>query len=192
MKIICGLGNPGAEYASHRHNVGFMVCDLLAARAKVNFASEKFEADVTRGSIAKADCLLIKPKTFMNLSGRSLGAAARFFKVPPEDILVIHDELDLPFGRLQLKLGGGAGGHNGLSSIAESWGETNYGRLRVGIGKPAGPNPQARVVGHVLGAFSADENKLLGPHLEKAAEMAESWAALGMQRAMNHYNRKLS
>lgn len=190
MKIICGLGNPGSEYERHRHNVGFMLCDLVASRGKIAFASEKFEAQVARGAVGKADCLIIKPQTFMNLSGRSLGAAARFFKVPPEDVLVIHDELDLPFGRLQLKLGGGAGGHNGLGSIAESWGETNYGRLRVGIGKPTGPNAQARVVGHVLGGFSAEENKLLGPLLEKAAEMVESWAAQGMQRAMNHYNRK--
>jgi PTH1 family peptidyl-tRNA hydrolase len=190
MKIICGLGNPGSEYARHRHNVGFMVCELLAARAKASFTQAKFEAELAQATISGERALLLKPQTFMNASGQSLGGAARFYKVPPEDVLVIHDELDLPFGKLQLKAGGGTGGHNGLESIAESWGEGTYGRLRFGIGKPQGPNAKERVVGHVLGNFSSEEAPGLSALLTAAAEMAEGWAREGMQKAMNRFNRR--
>ncbi|MBK7860474.1 MAG: aminoacyl-tRNA hydrolase [Archangiaceae bacterium] len=190
MRIICGLGNPGSEYARHRHNVGFMVCERLAARARASFTQEKFEARLAQATIAGERALLIEPQTFMNLSGRSLGGAARFYKVPPEEVLVVHDELDLPFGKLQLKAGGGAGGHNGLLSIAESWGEQGYGRLRFGIGKPEGPNAKERVVGHVLGNFSGEEAPALGGLIDAACEMAEGWARLGMQKAMNQFNRR--
>jgi PTH1 family peptidyl-tRNA hydrolase len=190
LKLICGLGNPGGEYARHRHNVGFMVCDLLAERARASFTQEKFDASLASATIGGEKTLLLKPQTFMNASGQALGGAARFYKVPPEDVLVIHDELDMPFGKLQLKAGGGTGGHNGLNSIAESWGEANYGRLRCGIGKPTGPNAKERVVGHVLGNFSGEEVKELPHLLVAAAEMAEGWASLGMQKAMNRFNRK--
>ncbi len=190
MKIICGLGNPGSEYSRHRHNVGFMVCDLLAARAKTSFTQQKFDAELAQATVGGERSLLVKPQTFMNLSGRSLGGAARFYKVEAADVLVVHDELDLPFGKLQLKAGGGTGGHNGLESIAESWGEGGYGRLRFGIGKPQGPNAKERVVGHVLGNFSSEEVPQLDGLLAAAAEMAEGWARDGMQRAMNRYNRR--
>jgi PTH1 family peptidyl-tRNA hydrolase len=190
MKIICGLGNPGSEYARHRHNVGFMVCERLAERAKASFTQEKFEARLAQATVGGEKALLLEPQTFMNLSGRALGGAARFYKVPAEDVLVIHDELDLPFGKLQLKAGGGTGGHNGLESMAESWGEANYGRLRFGIGKPQGPNAKERVVGHVLGNFSSEEVPSLDALLTAAAEMAEGWARDGMQKAMNRFNRR--
>jgi peptidyl-tRNA hydrolase, PTH1 family len=190
MKLICGLGNPGAEYSRHRHNVGFMVCELLAARARASFSQAKFDAELAQATVAGERALLLKPQTFMNLSGRSLGACARFYKVEPSDVLVVHDELDLPFGKLQLKTGGGTGGHNGLESIAESWGEGGYGRLRFGIGKPQGPNAKERVVGHVLGNFSGEEAQALSGLLTAAAEMAEGWAREGMQKAMNRFNRR--
>ena len=190
MKIICGLGNPGSEYARHRHNVGFMVCELLAARAKASFTQVKFEAELSTATVAGERALLVKPQTFMNASGRALGQAARFYKVAASDVLVVHDELDLPFGKLQLKAGGGTGGHNGLESLAESWGENDYGRLRFGIGKPAGPNAKERVVGHVLGNFSGDEQPQLSSLLQAAAEMAEGWAREDMQKAMNRFNRR--
>jgi len=190
MKIICGLGNPGSEYSRHRHNVGFMVCDLLAARAKAAFSQAKFDAELCQATVGGEKSLLLKPQTFMNLSGRSLGGAARFYKVEPADVLVVHDELDLPFGKLQLKAGGGTGGHNGLESIAESWGEGTYGRLRFGIGKPQGPNAKERVIGHVLGNFSGEEVPQLDALLAAAAEMAEAWARDGMQKAMNRFNRR--
>ncbi len=190
MKIICGLGNPGRQYEGHRHNVGFMVLDALATRLKASFTSSKFDSELGQASVAGDKVLLIKPQTFMNLSGVSLGGAARFYKVAPADVLVVHDELDLPFGRLQLKAGGGTGGHNGLNSIRESWGEEAYGRLRVGIGKPEGPGAKERVIGHVLGDFGREEGEQLGALLDRAVGIAEIWARQGMQKAMNEANRK--
>jgi PTH1 family peptidyl-tRNA hydrolase len=190
MKIICGLGNPGREYEGHRHNVGFMVLEALATRWKASFTSNKFDAELSQASFGGEKVLLLKPQTFMNLSGTSLGAAARFYKVAPADVLVVHDELDLPFGKLQLKNGGGTGGHNGLNSIRESWGEEDYGRLRFGVDKPQGPNAKDRVVGHVLGNFSKDEQVTLGENLTRACEMSEGWVRSGMQKAMNLFNRR--
>ncbi len=190
MKIVCGLGNPGHEYARHRHNVGFRVCELLAeARARTAFSTEKFDARLAHVTLAGEKVMLLEPQTFMNASGRALGAAARFYKVEPQDVLVVHDELDLPFGKLQLKTGGGTGGHNGLVSMLESWGEQSFGRLRFGIDKPQGPNAKERVIGHVLGNFSTAESAQLPALLLAAAEMAEGWAREGMQKAMNRFNR---
>lgn len=190
MKIICGLGNPGREYEHNRHNIGFMVIDALAAKWKVSFTSHKFDAELATASFAGDKVLLVKPQTYMNLSGNSLGGAARFYKVAASDVLVVHDELDLPFARVQLKAGGGTGGHNGLNSIRESWGEENYGRLRFGIDKPQGPNAKERVVGHVLGDFSKEESTALPAQLQRTVEVCEGWARLGMQQAMNSFNRK--
>ena len=190
MKIICGLGNPGREYEGNRHNIGFMVLDELARKAKGMFSLHKFDAELATVTLGGEKVLLVKPQTFMNRSGISLGGAARFYKVPAADVLVIHDELDLPFGKLQLKAGGGTGGHNGLNSIKESWGEGDYARLRFGIDKPQGPNAKERVVGHVLGDFSKAENVEL-PHLiVRAIEGSEAWVTDGMQKAMNSFNRK--
>ncbi len=189
MKIICGLGNPGREYERHRHNVGFLVLDALAVKWKAPITGNKFDAMLSTATFAGDKVLLLQPQTFMNLSGTSLGAAARFYKVGVADVLVVHDELDLPFARQQLKLGGGSGGHNGLKSIAESWGEQDYGRLRFGIGRPREPGPD-RVVGHVLSNFSTDEQPLLAAAIAQAVEGCESWARLGMQKAMNGFNRK--
>lgn len=190
MKILCGLGNPGREYEAHRHNVGFMVLDALAARWKMTFSAHKFDGDLAQADVGPQRVLLLKPQTFMNRSGVSLGAAARFYKVAAADVLVVHDELDLPFGQLALKSGGGTGGHNGLNSIRESWGEEGYGRLRFGIGKPTGPGARERVVGHVLGGFSGDERPRLPDLIAHAVDGCELWARQGMQKAMNGFNRK--
>ncbi len=189
MKIICGLGNPGREYERHRHNIGFMVVDALAARWKLRLDGARFDAELGFGSFGGQKVLLLKPQTFMNVSGRSLAAAARFYKVPVDEVLVVHDELDLPFGRQQLKAGGGSGGHNGLKSIAESWGEEGYARLRFGIGRPPAPGPE-RVVGHVLSGFSTEEQAQLPALIDHAAEGSEAWVKSGMQKAMNAFNRK--
>jgi peptidyl-tRNA hydrolase, PTH1 family len=189
MKIICGLGNPGREYERHRHNIGFLVLDALAQRWKAQFNSQKFEAELATANFAGHRVLLLKPQTFMNLSGQSLAGAARFYKVGLDEVLVVHDELDLPFGRQQLKLGGGSGGHNGLKSIAQSWGEQDYARLRFGVGRPPAPGPE-RVVGHVLSNFSTEEQPQLAPLIVRAVEACEQWARDGMQKAMNGFNRK--
>jgi PTH1 family peptidyl-tRNA hydrolase len=190
MKIICGLGNPGREYERNRHNIGFMVLEALAAKWKGSFTSHKFDAELAQVSVGGDKVLLVKPQTFMNLSGTSLGGAARFYKVAAADVLVVHDELDLPFGRLQLKAGGGTGGHNGLNSIRESWGEDAYARLRFGIDKPQGPGARDRVVGHVLGDFSKDEGATLAEHISRAVQVCDVWARDGLQKAMNTFNRK--
>lgn len=190
MKLVCGLGNPGREYERHRHNVGFMVVDVLARKARADFAQEKFEAQIATGSLGGEKILFVLPQTFMNLSGKSVAGAARFYKIAPADVLVIHDELDLPFGRLQLKAGGGTGGHNGLKSIVQLLGDESFPRLRFGIGKPEGPNAKERVHGHVLSNFGTAEQPELGGLLDRAAEMAEVWARDGLATAMNRYNRK--
>lgn len=190
MKIICGLGNPGREYEQNRHNVGWLVLDVLASRWRTSFNANKFDAQLATANVAGDKVLLIKPQTFMNLSGTSLGAAARFYKVAAQDVLVIHDELDMPFAKLALKTGGGSGGHNGLNSIRESWGEEQYARLRFGIGKPTGPNARERVVGHVLGDFSKEERDVLPELIGKSVDMSESWAREGLAKAMNRFNGK--
>lgn len=190
MKLICGLGNPGREYARHRHNVGFRVVELLADAARAGAWQNKFEGQVAQGTLKGEKVVLLMPQTFMNLSGRSLQACARFFKIAPEDALVIHDELDLPFGRIQLKLGGGAGGHNGLRSILSSLGGADFPRLRVGIGRPEGPGAKERVTGHVLGNFSGTEESELPGVLDACAEATIDWATQGLLPAMNAHNRR--
>jgi len=192
MKLICGLGNPGREYERHRHNVGFKVVELLCQRARAALDQKKFEAEVGTGTLGGEKVLFVLPQTFMNLSGKSVAGAARFYKIAPQEVLVIHDELDLPFGRVQLKAGGGAGGHNGLKSILELYGEEGFARLRFGVGKPDGPNAKERVVGHVLANFSGDEGPQLPGLLERSADAAEVWAREGLAVAMNRFNRKLS
>ena len=189
MKLICGLGNPGREYERHRHNVGFMVVELLLGRARAQLNQEKFEARVGQGTLGGEKVLFLEPQTYMNASGKALAAAARFYKVAPEDVLVVHDELDMPYGRLQLKLGGGSGGHNGLKSITQLFGDA-YARLRFGIDKPQGPNAKERVAGYVLSNFDDGERRALEEHLFRAADAAECWAREGLTVAMNRFNVK--
>lgn len=190
MKLICGLGNPGREYERNRHNIGFMVVEALLSRARAELNQEKFQAKVGQGSLGSERILFLEPQTYMNLSGRSLAEAARFYKVAVEDILVIHDELDLPFGRLQLKAGGGTGGHNGLKSSVQSLGADAFIRLRFGIGKPEGPNAKERVADYVLSNFDDGERRQLEEFIGKASDMAETWAREGLSTAMNRFNRK--
>jgi PTH1 family peptidyl-tRNA hydrolase len=190
MKLICGLGNPGREYERHRHNIGFMVVEALLPRARGELNQEKFQARVGQGTLGGERILFVEPQTYMNLSGRSLAEAARFYKVAVEDILVIHDELDLPFGRLQLKAGGGTGGHNGLKSSVQSLGADGFIRLRFGIGKPEGPNAKERVAGYVLSNFDDGERRQLEELIGRASDMAETWAREGLATAMNRFNRK--
>jgi PTH1 family peptidyl-tRNA hydrolase len=190
MKLICGLGNPGREYERHRHNIGFQVVEALLPRAGGALNQDKFQARVGQGSLAGERLLFLEPQTYMNLSGRSVAEAARFYKVAVEDILVIHDELDLPFGRLQLKAGGGSGGHNGLKSTVSSLGADGFIRLRFGIGKPEGPNAKERVAGYVLSNFDDGERRQLDDLVAQAAEAVELWVREGLSAAMNRFNRR--
>jgi PTH1 family peptidyl-tRNA hydrolase len=190
MKLIVGLGNPGREYERHRHNIGFMVVEALLPRARAELNQEKFAAKVGQGTLAGERVLFVEPQTFMNLSGRSVAEAARFYKVAVEDVLVIHDELDLPFGRLQLKAGGGSGGHNGLKSTVSSLGDEGFIRLRFGIGKPEGPNARERVSGYVLSGFDDGERRQLEELIGRSVDMVETWIREGLSVAMNRFNRK--
>ncbi|MCY1021466.1 aminoacyl-tRNA hydrolase [Pyxidicoccus sp. MSG2] len=190
MKLIVGLGNPGREYEQNRHNIGFMVVEALLPRARAQLNQEKFAAKVGQGTLAGERVLFVEPQTYMNLSGRSVAEAARFYKVPVEDVLVIHDELDLPFGRLQLKAGGGSGGHNGLKSTVSSLGDEGFIRLRFGIGKPEGPNARERVAGYVLSNFDDGERRQLEELIGRSVDVTETWIRDGLSVAMNRFNRK--
>ncbi len=158
MFLIAGLGNPGTEYAGTRHNVGFMAADALAEDYGFSPFRSKFDGLVSEGKIAGEKCYLLKPQTYMNLSGNSLVKAASFYKIPPENIIVIHDDMDLPLAKMKAKTGGGAGGHNGLKSIDAAIGP-NYHRIRIGIGHP--DQGGTAVVNHVLSAFSKKDKELL-------------------------------
>lgn len=152
MFLIAGLGNPGSEYASTRHNIGFLAIDALAPRAVF---TSKFHSEVTSLTIDGEKCLLVKPQTYMNNSGRAIQAAAAFYKIEPSNILILHDELDLPLGKIRIKQGGGANGHNGIKDIDQCIGP-DYWRVRLGIGHPGDKD---RVHDHVLSKFSAEETK---------------------------------
>ena len=167
-----------------------MVTALLAARAGTRFKAHRSGNDVAEGRLAEVPVTLARPRAYMNLSGRPVAALTAFYKVPPDRLVVIHDELDLSFGRLQRKKGGGTGGHNGLESIVEQLGTTDFARLRFGIGKPQGPNAKERVVGHVLHDFSSEEKEALPPLLDRAVDMARAWLTLGLAEAMNRHNRR--
>lgn len=166
MFLVAGLGNPGKEYASNRHNIGFMAADEIVRRSSFSDWHTKFNADMAEGKIAGEKVLLIKPTTFMNLSGKAVGKAAGFYKIPPEKVIVFYDELDLPPGKIRVKTGGGNNGHNGLKSIDSMIGP-NYVRVRVGIGRPA---HKGAVTSHVLGDFTPADDKWKDPLLTALAE----------------------
>jgi PTH1 family peptidyl-tRNA hydrolase len=183
--LVVGLGNPGPGYAATRHNAGFMVVDLLAARMGGRFKAHKAGAEVLEGRIAGQRVALAKPKSFMNLSGGPTVAARNFFKVPLEQIVVVHDELDLDYGLLRLKRGGGDGGHNGLKSITKSLGTKEYLRVRFGIGRPPGRQDPADFV---LKPFSSTEAKELELNLDRAADAVEALLTGSLEDAQNRYH----
>lgn len=184
MFLIVGLGNPGPKYASHRHNVGFMVVEELARRWGAPAFRKKLEGGFARAEHGDESVVLLEPHTFMNRSGQSVRAAMDFFDVPLERVLVVHDELDLPFGTVRIKVGGGAAGHNGLKSVTQHGGGNGFLRLRVGIGRPPGGPP----TGWVLSDFSSAERADLPAVLERAAQMVESVLTEGVERAMNRWH----
>ncbi len=187
MKLIAGLGNPGSQYEKTRHNIGFLVVEELARRAKIGLLSHKFEGEFGQGGLQGQKILLLKPQTYMNLSGGSVARAARFYKVVSDDLMVIHDELDLPLGRVQFKKGGGTGGHHGLDSVVERLGYSDFVRLRVGIGRP---EQREKMVGYVLGEFSKEETEQRKQVVIQAATALEAWVWKGLQFAMNGFNRR--
>ncbi len=192
MKLIVGLGNPGKKYEKHRHNVGFMVAEKIADQLRSSPWSSRAGGLVSTCDIAGEKAILVKPETYMNLSGRCVGELFRFHKCKPEDLIVIHDELDLPPFELKLKKGGGAGGHNGLKSIDEVLGSDNYGyyRIRVGIGHPRAIHPDFDVADYVLQNFAPTDLRALETVLDQAAQAAILIAKGEATAAMNQFNRK--
>ncbi|RVX44800.1 peptidyl-tRNA hydrolase [Nonomuraea polychroma] len=180
--LIAGLGNPGPEYAGNRHNAGFMVLDELAARAGGRFKAHKSRAEVCETRAA----ILAKPLTYMNLSGGPVKALSDFYKIGPERLIVVHDELDVPYGALRAKLGGGDNGHNGLKSITKVLGTRDYLRVRFGIGRPPGRMDAA---GFVLRDFATAERKDLPFLVDRAADVVESLMARGLEATQNEYHR---
>ena len=181
--LVVGLGNPGPAYAKTRHNVGFMVADVLAARIGSAFkVHKKSGAEVITGRLAGAPVVLAKPRCYMNESGRHVGPLAKFYSVPAGDVIVIHDELDIDFGKIRLKLGGGEGGHNGLRSIANAFGTKDFQRVRIGIGRPPGRKDPAAFV---LEPFTASERAEVPTICEIAADATELLIQVGLEPAQN-------
>lgn len=181
MKLLAGLGNPGGEYARHRHNAGFLAADAIASEHSFGPWRSRFQGQASEGRLGSESCLLLKPMTYMNESGRAVGEAMRFYKLTPADVIVFYDELDLAPGRLRVKTGGGAAGHNGIRSIASHIGE-NFRRVRIGIGRPG---DKARVQGYVLHDFSKADEKWLTPLLDAIARSAPLIAAGNEANFMN-------
>ncbi|TDU66587.1 peptidyl-tRNA hydrolase [Prosthecobacter fusiformis] len=186
-RLIIGLGNPGLEYRDTRHNIGFMVADELARLSGVSFTEEKR----WHGWVAKIPgAILLKPTTFMNDSGRSVQAVSQFYKTPVQEFLVIYDDVDLPLGRMRMRLAGSAGGHNGLKSMIRSLGTDAFPRLKLGISTPSGRPAGERLVGHVLGKFREDERTELAIMIQRATDAVRLACQSGLETAMNHFNRK--
>jgi PTH1 family peptidyl-tRNA hydrolase len=183
-RLIVGLGNPGRKYAGNRHNVGFQCLDRLAEAWGLSFSNRKHKALLAHGEIVGLKTTLAKPQTFMNLSGEAVERLARFYDLPPEGLLVIYDDLDLPLGKIRLRPEGGSGGHRGMNSIIEHLGTGGFPRLRVGIGRPVHGDP----VDYVLSDFAPDERLAIEDAYERAISAVEFWLAEGIVAAMNRYN----
>ena len=185
MQLFVGLGNPGPRYAETPHNAGFVVCDRFAAKHRFGGTSAKFQGEFVRGRALGADVGLLKPQTFMNLSGESVAEALRYLPVEPANVVVVFDEMDIPSGKLRLRLKGGHGGHNGLRSIIDALGTSDFPRIRVGIGRP----PEGwEATGHLLSKVPNGERERFSATVDLAVEALEAVLADGFQLAMNRFN----
>jgi len=186
--LIVGLGNPGGQYAATRHNVGWRVVDLLAERAEITLRRSRFKGRLGMGMLGGKRLALLQPTTYMNNSGEAVAPAAHYYRIPPERVLVICDDVHLELGRLRLRRGGSAGGHKGLESIIRALGTSDFPRLRLGVG-----NPEAEVdrVGFVLGRFRPEEMVPITEAIRRAAEAAEVWLTEGLEAAANRFNAPL-
>lgn len=189
MKLLVGLGNPGPGYARTRHNVGFLVADEVARMTGAGFTLQKFGAEVAEATSGGERIWIVKPQTYMNHSGEAVGAAMRFWKLSPADVVVVHDDLELDPFRVQVKVGGGHGGHNGLKSVNAHVGSPEYPRVRVGVGRPPA---QVDPADWVLGRFARSEDGAVADAVERGAAAAQAVIALGAAKAMNEFNRRRS
>jgi len=181
--LVVGLGNPGPNYAKTRHNIGFVVADILADRIGSGFKVHKRSgAEVATGRIGGRSVVLAKPRTYMNDSGRQVGPLAKFYSVAPADLIIVHDELDIDFGRIRLKFGGGVAGHNGLRSVSSALGTNDFQRVRIGVGRPPGRKSGAT---YVLENFTAAERSEVPTICEQAADATELLIELGLEPAQN-------
>ncbi|MEQ6377526.1 aminoacyl-tRNA hydrolase [Bacillaceae bacterium S4-13-56] len=185
MKCIVGLGNPGRKYESTRHNIGFLVIDELLRRNGWALDKHKFNGDYTVENLHGEKILLLKPQTYMNLSGESIRPMMDFYQIEPQDITIIYDDLDLPPGKIRLRQKGGHGGHNGIRSTIDHLGTKEFNRIRIGIGRPTPPMP---VTDHVLGQFFKEEVDEILHSIKNAADACESWAQKPFIEVMNDYN----
>lgn len=187
MKLVVGLGNPGMRYRFNRHNAGFLVVDQLALQHHISISQTIFDAHTGKGKIAGSAVLLVQPQTFMNLSGIAVRKLADYYRIGLEDVIVVHDDLDLPFLTIRLKAGGGHGGHKGLISIIDHLGGTDFLRVRLGIGRP---ECKSMVEGYVLSPFSEEETTCLPRLLQIAGEAVADIISLGIQAAMERHHGK--
>jgi len=185
MKVVVGIGNPGRRYEKTRHNLGFDVVDRLAADARLALGRRRFDALVADGSIAAQRVLLVKPQTYVNLTGTCVAPLLRWHKVSPGDLLVVCDDLNLELGRVRLRRRGSSGGHHGLQSIVECLGTDDFPRLRLGIGR----GPSSDAVEHVLGRFAPDEGAIAAEAVATGAQAVRVWIERGVEAAMNTFNR---
>ncbi|HMN27008.1 MAG TPA: aminoacyl-tRNA hydrolase [Caldilineaceae bacterium] len=189
LKMIVGLGNPGPQYQANRHNIGFQCVDRFAQRHRIELSKLQLQARTGEGWVRQADqrqkVLLVKPMTYMNNSGQAVAQLARYYRVTPDDILVIHDDIDLAAGKLRLRMDGSSGGQNGIKSIIQQLGASACGRVRVGLGRAPGPQDPADFV---LQNFNKDEEMLFAPLRERVCDAVEYWLFWGMAAAMNRFN----
>ena len=193
MKLIVGLGNPGTVYTHNRHNIGFMCLNRFARKHGIRLAHKQGQARVGEGEVAGTRLVLARPQTMMNLSGRSVSLLVKRHKISPEDLIIIHDDLDLPTGKIRIRQGGGSAGHKGIESIIACLGDIDFIRVRVGIGRPdlmdgAATDRDAGVINHVLGDFDAGESKIIAEVTSKVGEAILCLISEGLTAAMNRYN----
>lgn len=187
MKLIVGLGNPGMQYAATRHNIGFEVLDSIAETYNISVIKNKYKALIGDGIIAGEKVILMKPQTYMNLSGEAVKACMDFHKISSEDLIVIYDDISLEIGQLRIRKSGSAGGHNGIKNIIAQIGTEEFPRIRFGVGeKPAGWD----LANYVLGRFPEEEMKIVGPRIMDAVKATETMLKSGIDKAMNNYNKK--
>lgn len=184
MRLIVGLGNPGTRYRDTPHNAGFLVCDRLAERHHLGKETKKFRGLFRRGRMGAHDVGVLKPLTYMNLSGESVAEALRYLPVEPEDVVVVFDEIELPAGKIRVRPGGGAGGHNGVKSVIAHLGSREFPRIRVGVGRPGRGDP----TGHLLSRVRKDERERFEQTIERATDALEAVLTDGVREAMNRFN----
>jgi len=189
VKLIAGLGNPGIKYQLSRHNMGFLVLEALAEKQNIEIRQKKFDSFLGKGTLSGTTVMMAKPQTFMNLSGAAIKKLLGYFKIDLSDLIVVHDDLDLPFNSIRIKAGGGHGGHKGLISIIDSLGRSDFIRVRLGIGKP---ERKEMVEGYVLEHFTNDEIKILPDILTRACDAVVEVISSGTQPAMNQFNIRMN